>query len=309
MSTLRQSLTEYLAMRRALGFKLERAGLLLGQFVSYVEATEVESITTEVALAWAKLPPNGAPGWWAARLNVVRTFARYLASLDPNTEVPPEGLLPAARGRRATPYLYSEADIAGLMVTARTLGSPLRAATYETLFGLLSVTGLRVGEAIRLDQSDLCWDQGLLTVRYSKFNKSREVPLHASTLMALRAYERRRDEHYPRPKDVSFFVSAAGTRLHACNVEFVFRELVRRSGLQPKSERCRPRIHDLRHTFALRTLVNWYRSDVDVQPHLPLLSTYLGHVDPKWTYWYLSAAPELMVLAANRLEDALGELP
>jgi len=186
------------------------------------------------------------------------------------------------------------------------LRSSLRVATYRTLIGLLAVTGLRVGEAIRLDRCDLDLTHELLVVRDSKFGKSREVPLHPSTVRALRDYRRLRDRLQPTPSTPALFISPARTRLIYCNVHATFRQLRRRAGLQPRSASCRPRIHDLRHTFAIRTLLDGYQTDGDVQPRLALLSTYLGHVNPDSTYWYLSAAPELLALAGQRLERHLG---
>jgi integrase len=304
MSPLRQALADYLRIRRALGYKLERAGKLLPQFLDYLEQTGAEAVTTERALAWATLPV-GSGRWWAFRLSMVRGFAAYLQTLDPATEVPPKDLL-AGRPPRATPYLYSDAEIAALIAAADTLRFPLRVATYRTLIGLLAVTGLRVGEAIRLDRGDLDFTHELLVVRNSKFGKSREVPLHPSTILALRDYLRLRDRHQPPPSTPALFISPAGTRLIYCNVHATFRQLRRRAGLQPRSASCRPRIHDLRHTFAIRTLLDGYRDDGDVQPRLSLLATYLGHVHPDSTYWYLSAAPELLALAGQRLERHLG---
>lgn len=305
MSELRDALDNYLAIRRALGFKLQRAGLLLADLIAYLEANGASTITIEAALAWATLPPNGASDWWGQRLSIVRGFARHLHAIDPAHEVPPAGLLPA-RSHRATPYLYSETDIAALMSAARLFRSPLRAATIETLVGLLAATGLRIGEAIGLDRDDVDLGEGVLTIRLSKFTKSREVPLHASTVDALTVYARCRDRLCPRPLDPAFFVSTAGTRLLYGNAHIAWLELVRRSGLQPRSARCRPRPHDLRHSFAVRTLLGWYRDGADVQAHMPLLSTYLGHVHPANTYWYLSAAPELLDLVVARLDTSDG---
>ncbi len=308
MTPLRDALADYLRVRRALGYKLERAGKLLPQFLDYLERIGAETVTTERALAWAMLPTGGSARWWAFRLSMVRGFAVYLQTLDPATEVPPKDVL-AGRPPRATPYLYSDEEIAALLAATATLRFPLRVATYRTLIGLLSVTGLRVGEAIRLDRGDLDLQHELLVVRNSKFGKSREVPLHPSTIGALRDYLRRRDRHQPPPSTPALFVSPAGTRLLYCNVHATFRQLRRHAGLQPRSACCRPRIHDLRHTFAIRTLLDAYRDDGDVQPRLSLLATYLGHVHPDSTYWYLSAAPELLVLAGDRLERHLGARP
>jgi integrase/recombinase XerD len=303
MSDLRAELARYLAIRRALGFKLARAELLLAQFLGYLETIGANTITTDNAMAWAMLPANGSSSWWGQRLSVVRAFARHLHAIDPVHEVPPAGLLPA-RSPRAVPYLYSDADIAALMAAARELRSPLRAVTFETLVGLLAVSGLRIGEALRLDRDDVDLNDGLLHVRQTKFGKSRDVPLHSSTVNALVTYARRRDELCPRPRHPSFFVSVAGTRVLYCNFHLGWLDLVRRAGLQPRSATCRPRPHDARHSFAVRNLLGWYRSGVDVEAHMPLLSTYLGHVHPANTYWYLSAAPELLALIAARLDAA-----
>jgi integrase len=304
MSQLRAALDDYLRIRRALGFKLERAGRLLPQFVVHLEQAGAVTVTTELALAWAKQPPDGHPAWWAERMGLVRGFARHLRAFDPATQVPPADLLPRP-ARRATPYLYSDTDVGALMKATRALRSPLRRATYETLVALLAVTGMRVGEAIRLDRDDLDWTNGLLTVRHSKFGKSRQVPLHPSTVEALTSYARLRDQFCPQPTAQSFFVSISGAQLIYQNVHWTFLQLVRRAGLQRRSATCRPRPHDLRHTFAVRTLLDWYRAGLDVEARLPLLSTYLGHFEPSNTYWYLSAAPELMALASQRLEHAL----
>lgn len=307
MSGLHAAAEDYLAIRHALGFKMERPAPLLRQFVAFLEQMGVRTVTTELAVAWAKQPAAGHANWWGYRMIVVRGFARHLQTLDPRTEVPPSDLLPRP-SLRATPYLYSEADIAALMNAAGALRPPLQAATYRTLIGLLVVTGLRIGEAIRLDRDDLDWRNGLLTVHNSKFGKSREVPLHPSTVEALQTYARLRDQLCPRPAALSFFVSMVGTRLIYNCFHFTFRKLVSRAGLQRRSASCRPRPHDLRHTFAVRTLLDWYRAGLDVEAQMPRLSTYLGHVEPRNTYWYLSATPELLTLAGQRLEHAWKDL-
>jgi integrase/recombinase XerD len=203
---------------------------------------------------------------------VVRAFARHLHAIDSAHEVPPAGLLPA-KSHRAVPYLYSDADIAALMAAARGLRSPLRAATFETLTGLLAVSGLRIGEALRLDRGNVDLHDGVLRIRQTKFGKSREVPLHPSTVAALSAYAGRRDQLCPRPRHPAFFVSVAGTRVLYCNFHLGWLDLVRRAGLEPRSPRCRPRPHDVRHSFAVRTLLGWYRDGVGVGAHMPLLST------------------------------------
>lgn len=306
MSPLDQALADYLTIRRALGYKLERAGKLLAQFVAYLRDVGAKTVTTEKAVAWATLPRGADPGWPGQRLLIVRGFATYLHTIDPCAEIPPPDLLPA-RSQRATPYLYSTDDIAALIAAApSTLRSPLRVATYQTLIGLLAVSGLRVGEAIRLDTDDVDWDRAVLTVHSSKFGKSREVPLHETTVKALREYSRKRDQLYRAPSTRAIFISPAGTRLLYSNVNWTFLRLVRRAGLKPRSGSCRPRLHDMRHSFAVRTLLEAYQTGGDVTVRLSLLSTYLGHVNPGSTYWYLSAAPELLALAALRLEDRGG---
>ena len=287
-NTLRAGLADYLAVRRALGFKLARDGLLLGQFVGFCEQARASQITSSLALAWVSLPVNASPSWLAMRLSVVRGFAGWLQAADPTTELPPTGWLPPRR--RTTPYLYSETDIAALMAAARRARWPLSAATYETLIGLLVVTGMRVGEAIRCDRTDVSLTDGILTVRESKFGKSRQLAIHPSTVAALRRYCRRRAELSPIPivDEPAFFVHPTGNRVTYGSVQPMFRNLVQRAGLTPRSRHCRPTIHGLRHSFAVNTLIGWYRDGVDVQARLPLLSTWLGHADPKWTYWYYS---------------------
>lgn len=307
MSPLRQPLADYLAVRRALGYKLARPEKLLGQFITYLEEAGAATVTTRHALAWAILP-GGDASWHALRLSAVRGFATYLRTLDPATEIPPADLIPW-RPRRATPYLYSDADITALIAATPFLRFPLRAATYQTLIGLLAVTGMRVGEAIRLDRADADLTDGVLTIRESKFGKSRLVPLHPTTVTALGAYLRLRDRLHPHPSAPAIFISPAGTRLLYCNVHSTFQRLASQAGLRPRSASCRPRIHDLRHSFAVRSLLDAYAAGQDGQARLALLSTWLGHVDPGATYWYLSAAPELLALAGQRLDHHLRERP
>lgn len=300
MTGLQSALADYLQLRRQLGFTLDRPARWLASFADYAEAHGPGYVTTELALAWAAQPPGADRSWHAARLSAVRLFARYLQARDPRTEVPAAGLLPGG-SRRAEPYLYSAAEITALMTAAGAIGAPLRAATYQTLIGLLAVTGMRVGEAISLDCCNADLDAGVITVRQGKFGKSRQLPLHPSAVTALDAYARIRDEAFSRPGTPAFFVSLAGTRLIYKNVHRTYHRLVLAAGLRPRSARCRPRIHDLRHSFAVATLIGWYRDGGDVAARLPLLSTYLGHADPDDTYWYLEAAPELLTLAAARL--------
>jgi integrase/recombinase XerD len=299
MSALRRSLASYLRTRRALGFKLKRDGDLLPQFVAYLEERGSSFVTTAAAIAWAAQPRDAAPGWWMKRLVVVRGFAKYLQTIEPRTEVPPLDHLSHHRARSA-PYVYTAADVMVLLSATDTLRSPLATTTYRTLLGLLAVTGMRVGEAIALDERDVDRRRATLVIRKTKFDKSREVPLHASTVTALGRYRRDRDRLAPRRSSPSFFVSTVGKRLIYQNVHYTFLRLVYASGLSRR--RPRPTIHDLRHTFAIQTVLDWYRDEVDVEAHLPLLSTYLGHIGPSSTYWYLTAVPELLEAATLRLE-------
>lgn len=303
MSTrLDQALTDYLMLRRAMGFKLDRAQKLLTQFVRWLDDQGINTITTACAMDWATLPAGASPWWWQLRMSAVRGFVTYLHTRDPRVEVPPPGLI---RGgpHRATPYLYSTADIIALITAAGRLPRPLRATTYQTLIGLLAVTGMRVGEAIGLDRDDLdTTHDGVLTIRTGKFGKARLLPLHPSTVAALRGYLRSRDRLLPRPTAPALLISTAGTRLRYNDVWRTFHRLVTQTGLASRSASCQPRIHDLRHSFAVRTMLDGYAHGDDVPALLPRLSTYLGHTDPKHTYWYLSAAPELLSLAQHRLE-------
>lgn len=313
MSTLRSAAEDYLAMRRALGFKLSSQGRQLLSFIDYCETRHAERVTTELAVAWATQPPRGGTDqvYWSRRLMVVRIFARHLRALDPATEVPPTDVLPH-HYRRVTPHLYSPEEIAALIGAAGRLAPPLRAATWQTFLGLLAVTGLRVSEVCHLDRDDVDLSTGVLTVTTSKFGKSRRVFLHPTTVAALRYYQRRRDRLRPAARTPSFLVSIRGTRLDAGNVQHTFAALLATAGITARPGQRRPRLHDLRHSFTVRTLLDWYRDGGDVQARLPLLSTWLGHVDPKSTYWYLQAVPELLTLAADRLEphgEAEGELP
>jgi integrase len=305
MSPLRHALVDYLAVRRALGFKLERAEKLLDQFLMYVEQCGETHLRVPTMLAWATAPGHEQSGWPAYRLGIVRHFALHLHAIDPVTEVPAADLLPVRHGR-ATPYLYSDEEVSCLLTSAATLRTAHRVATYRTLIGLLAVTGMRVSEALTLDHDDIDVAERVLTIRHTKFGKSRELPVHPSTITALRQYLQRTDRPRAAASTAAVFVSLAGTRLRYCNVHWTFHRLVRRAGLTPRSATCRPRIHDLRHRFAVCTLLEAYRSVEDTQTRLHLLATYLGHVDPVHTYWYLSAAPELLHAAGDRLQRYLG---
>jgi len=301
MTALEEHLLGYLAVRRALGYKLARAEKLLTQFLGWLEDRGERTITTELALQWATLPPASDSNWHAHRLSVVRGFAAHLHALDPAHQVPPHDLRPQ-RPRRAVPYLYTDAEVLALMNAASVIPTPHRAATLRTMIGLLAVTGMRVGEAIRLDLGDIDYDHAVLTIRDTKFGKSRELAVDQTTIQALREYLDRRDRPVPVQPTAAVLTSAAGTRLTYCNVHLAFKRIAADAGLRPRSAVCRPRPHDLRHSFAVNTLLDAYRAGTEIPVRLALLSTYLGHVHPGSTYWYLHAAPELLALAADRLE-------
>lgn len=307
MTALGEALSDYLTLRNRLGHKLAESVRLLPRFVAWMDATGQSTLTIAAALEWCQQPPSTGPDSvvWPHRMTAIRGFARYLSGIDPATQIPPLGLLPQRR-HWTPPYIYTPDDVATLLQGARQLRSPLRAATYETLFGLLATTGMRVGEAIQLDQADLDYQSGVVLIRESKFGKSRLVPVDASTITALRDYADRRGEFQVQPGNDSFFVSLTGRRLIYVSVDEVFRQLRAETGLGAGSTTL-PVIHDLRHTFAVTTLVGWYRDGVDVAARLSWLSTYLGHRDPRSTYWYLSAAPELLAIAAARLEPMIGK--
>jgi integrase len=310
VSTLRAAVVEYLTLRRGLGFKLQLPGVWLEQFVSFLEQRGASYITTQLALDWAKQPVDAQPVYLTRRLSTVCGFATYRAASDPRTQVPPLGLLPHRFYRKA-PYVYSNDEIDRLIKAAGQLPSTtgLRSRTYATLLGLLAVTGVRIGEVVALDRDDVDLSEAVLTIRGTKFNKSRLVPVHATTRRALKQYADRRDRIQPRPRTASFFVSEHGGRLVKNTVEQTFVRLSREVGLRGPSDSRGPRVHDIRHRFAVTTMLRWYRAGVDVERHLPELSTYLGHAHPTDTYWYLSAVPELMRLVVARLDLRTGRRP
>ena len=308
MNTLREVVRDYLNMRRSLGFKLHETGKLLPAFVKFLVEHRSSSITTRLALAWAQQPSTVQPAEWTRRLSVVRTFARYRSATDPRTEIPPPGLLPF-QPKRARPYLYSEEEIRSLLRAAlrmhrRYRRSKLRPWTYPCLFGLLSVSGLRLGEARNLELRDVDLKAGVLTIRGAKFGKTRLVPLHASTCAVLADYLVRCQRHWAgRAASSYFFISNWGNRLDGGEIHRTFYALSRQIGLRGPSDSHGPRLHDLRHRFATNTLVQWYRSGQDPERRLPLLSAYLGHVHVADTQWYLEGSPELMGEAMRQLQQ------
>lgn len=307
MNTLAAHLDNYLKLRRQLGFKLRVAGILLRNFVRFAQKKGACVLTTTLALEWATQPLHIKPIQKANRLGMVRRFAKYLSAIDLRTEVPAQKLLPCQFHRRE-PHLYRAQDVIGLIEATRQMDPthPIKGASYATLIGLLAVTGMRVGEAIGLDRDDVDLTQGLVTVRRAKGDRSRLVPLHHSSRQALQRYALLRDEVFPRPSCSSFFVSERGTHLHYCSVNNGFLLAACQLGLRQPGDRRGPRLHDLRHHFAIQTMLRWYRSNTDVEARLPELSTYLGHVHVRDTYWYLSAVPELLRLATRRCQRKEG---
>lgn len=307
MTSLRQALVEYLAVRRAMGTALREPGQTLGQFLDFLEREGAEVITTQMAIRWAMLPTGAQRATWARRLTMVRRFASWWSPFDSRTEIPPKGALPEHR-RRNPPYIFSDHEVEQLMKEAAHLHpeSGIRSRSYQTLLGLLASTGLRPGEAMALDVEDVDLINGILTIRESKFGKSRFVPVSESTRQALLNYTWERCQRCCCIRTEAFLVSGRGLRIPGSQARRTFAHLTRAVGLRPPGQGKRvgrgPRLQDFRHTFATKTLIAWYRAGLDVARELPKLSTYLGHVEICHTYWYLQAVPELLQVAALRLE-------
>src|SRR3954451_5331089 len=306
MSQLREAAEQYLQLRRNLGCQLRETGRLLQNFLAFAEREGASHVTTDLALRWAQQPSGVQPATWAVRLQVVRRFALWLSAADRRTEVPPAGLLPG-RYVRKRPYIYSDTEIRDLVRTAGQLASAagLKGRTYATIFGLLAVNGMRVSEVVALDREDVDLGEGILRIRRTKVGKSRLVAVHDSTRQVLAEYARERDRIVRRPAAPAFFLSEGGDRVTACAARFNFAKVSREVGLRaPTAGRHGrgPRLHDMRHRFAVCTLLRWYRAGLDVEREIPKLATYLGHVHVNETYWYLEAVPELLELAASRLE-------
>jgi integrase len=301
MRDLRTDLQEYMELRRALGYKLRKHEARLREFIAFLETKGIDYIAAKLAIGWATESSNGHRYSGFERLSFIRSFATHLSAIDPRTEIPPTGSIrrPLTDLR---PYIYTQEEVGRLMAAARKLLSPrkLRCHTYYHLIGLLATTGMRSGEAVRLANSDVNFADGLITIRKSKFGKSRVIPIHTTTARALAAYKARRDAFLKRAVASSFFISEYGGPIS--NVQQTFREIRLAAGLEQARNGTRPRMHDLRHTFAVQTLVAWYRRGADVERRLPILSTFLGHTQVENTYWYLSSTPELLGEACERLE-------
>lgn len=304
MGSIREALVQYLALRRALGTQLLEPGVALDHFVDFLEDEEAEFITTQLALRWAQQPTHVQRATWARRLTTVRGFATWLSTSDPRTEIPPPRLL-ASRHRRPTPYIFTDVETVHLMTEAMRLTSStgLRPMIYETLIGLLASTGLRPGEALALDEPDVDLDNSILSIRQTKFGKSRFVPVESSTRDALAKYAQRRNELCQSRQTNAFLVADNGKRLDGWNARSTFARISCAAGLRAavagKRVGTGPRLYDFRHSFTTRKLIEWYRAGVDVERELPQLATYLGHVDIGHTYWYIQAVPELLELATG----------
>jgi integrase len=303
MKSLARAVDDYLALRRSLGFKLREYGDCLHEFGSFLAKNGVAHVTNKLAVEYATQRQNEKPVSWTRRLIIIRGFARYRIGADPRTQIPPIGLM-RFRSQRARPYLYSKDEIRRLLKAALKIESPhkLQRHTYHCLFGLLAVSGLRLSEAINLQPQDVDWSEGVMTIRGAKFGKTRLVPLHPSTLAVLRKYADRRDKIFAGRILQSFLVTSHGTKLEKTNLSRIFRELSRQIGIRKTGVRHGPRLHDFRHRFAIETLLRWYRRGQEVTRRMPVLSTYLGHVNVSGTYWYLGSTPELIAAASQLIE-------
>ena len=305
-SSLHEQIADYLAMRRGLGFQLANAAWWLPDFARYIEQIDHQGpITTDIVVRWALMTRTGDPAQAACRYGAVQAFARHQAVFDPDTEVPPVGLLGSTHRPRTQPHIYSDTEIADLLDQSRLLlpRTGLRPITYVAVFSLLAATGLRLSEVCRLEPDDVDLTEGILTVRESKFRKSRLVPLHPTATVALRIYAAERDGRLGPCRSGGFFRTDHAEMLKPNTVGRTFARLRERLGWTDQGRARRPRIHDLRHSFAVRRLLAWHAGEVDLDRKVLALSTYLGHAKPSDTYWYLTAVPELMAVTSRRFED------
>jgi integrase/recombinase XerD len=305
--SVRSHVEQYLAMRRSLGFKLRGEGRMLLEFADRLDRAGQATVTVTAAVAWAIESSDVTAAHRRRRLALVRGFARYLATFDPDCQIPPLGLLPG-RARRPTPYHYSSEEVAALVHAAGTIAAPLPAATMQALISLLAASGLRVGEALALDRGDVDEHAAVLSVT-GKNDQTRLVPLHATTVAMLAGYAARRDRLCPAAVSPGLFLTATGRRVQQRGTQQIFARLLTAADIRTAPGRRRPRIHDLRHTFAVNVLIGWYEAGVDVSARLPVLSAFLGHNSPEATYWYLQATPQLLALAARRLDTHQGAQP
>ena len=299
----------YLAERHRLGYGLRTSAYAIRSFASHVDDLGHEGpLTVELMSAWARRVPGnrGHPTQcWAWRLKQLRSFARWMQQFDPRTEVPDDSTFGRV-GERLTPHIYTDQEVIDLLGAARHLDPPLRGATYEALFGLIAATGLRVSEAVHLLDADVDLKSGMLTVRQTKFRKSRHVALHPSATTALRRYRRQRDLYIAPTEHTPFFVNTRGQRLGTAlslrQVHRVFAQLRDQLGWVNRGAHAEIRIHDLRHSFIVTRVLRWHAEGVDIDQAMLALSTYVGHATVTHTYWYLTGVPELMTLAASQFE-------
>lgn len=303
MSRMDAQLDDYLRLRRALGYRLEREEVWLRDLLAHIRAAGSDTLTSDLAISWARLPATAQPRYWALRLGCARKFAGYLHSIDSSHQIPPSGVFAAPR-HRPMPYLWTAEQIELLLNIAEQLRPPLRGLTYQALFGLLAVSGMRLGEAIGLHHGDVDLDDAVITIRHAKFDRPRIVPLHPTTVSALHHYTTQRDRLCPQRHADTFLVSSRGNPLSRSDADKTLRQITTTMGIRTAT--VRPRAHDLRHSLAVHTLIRWMREGASVDEHIAVLSTYLGHVSPAGTYWYLTAVPELMELAARRLQLPAG---
>ena len=306
MKQLTTALRKYLKIRRSFGYKLQGTERCLKNFIAFLTKRNCCFITTRLALQWATLSQHAKRSHWSRLLSVVRLFAQYRAVEDPRTEIPPLYLL-SQKPDRAIPYIYSNKELRQLLVAFQSLPSKgLRHHTYYTFFGLMMVTGCRIGELLALNRDDLDLNNGWITIWNSKFNKSRLLPLHPTTVEQLKKYSNARDKFLGQ-NTPAFFISEGGTRITTWSTRRIFVQVSKQIGLRGPDDQNGPRIHDIRHRFATKTLLNWYRNGLDINQKISLLTTYLGHKKPSDTYWYITGTPELLAQATTRFEKKIGE--
>lgn len=309
MTSLTSHLKNYLSVRRSLGFDLSFDERVMRQFTKFADARGADHVTIDLFFQWKDNYGSANNNTWSKRLSMVRIFVAWLQGIDPRNEVPPAGLIPG-KLRRCRPYIYTDEQIAEIVTEAARLSSPygLRGWTCSTIFGLIAVTGLRISEAIALDEKDVDLDEAVLTVRNGKNGRSRFVPISTCTVNRLSLYRAERNRLLGESPS-SFFLLEGGQRPGDCCVRYNFAVVCQRIGLRDQQDFNKhgkgPRIHDLRHTFAVRTMMDWYLKGLDCDREMLKLSTYLGHAKPEYTYWYIEAVPELLGLAAERAEQAI----
>jgi len=307
VKTLKQSVAEFLKVNQLLGYKMRHHQIYLNNFVLFMKSKRAAAITSNLALEWAMLPKDVTPHTWAFRLGVIRCFARYRQAKDKRTEIPSTDLLPI-RYRRRHPYIYKKSEVRKLLMAAKSPSNSFWGLSNNTLYyilGLAAATGLRRSEILKLNLDDVDLINGVLTIKMTKFRKSRLVPLHPTVIKKLQQYVRRRLIQANSKTD-AFFVTKRGIRLTTPTLNFGFLHASIKAGLRKSGEPFGPRLHDLRHTFAVNTLIRWLREADEIDNKIPALSTYLGHVNPKSTHWYFSCVPELMRLVRLKMEKADG---